>query len=73
MAHDERHRTDLVGTLEVYLETRNAALAAHRLFVHYNTLKNRLRLIEELVGPVSNDPGRALGLALALRVRRLPR
>jgi len=73
LEHDERHRTDLVATLEVYLETRNAALAARRLFVHYNTLKNRLRLIEELVGPVPADPGRALGLAVALRVRRLPR
>ncbi|HEU0235972.1 MAG TPA: PucR family transcriptional regulator ligand-binding domain-containing protein [Candidatus Limnocylindrales bacterium] len=73
VAYDERHRTDLVGTLEVFLETRNAALAARRLFVHYNTLKNRLRLIEELVGPVSTDPGRALGLGVALRVRRLPR
>ena len=72
VAHDERHRTDLVRTLEVYLETRNAALAARRLFVHYNTLKNRLRLIEDLVGPVADDPGRALGLAVALRVRRLP-
>jgi purine catabolism regulator len=72
-AYDERHRTDLVGTLEVFLETRNAALAARRLFVHYNTLKNRLRLIEEVAGPVSSDPGRALELALALRVRRLPR
>jgi purine catabolism regulator len=73
IAYDERHRTDLVATLEAFLDTRNAALAARRLFVHYNTLKNRLRLIEELLGPVAGDPGRALELAVALRIRRLPR
>jgi purine catabolism regulator len=73
VAYDERHRTDLLATLEAFLDTRNAALAARRLFVHYNTLKNRLRLIEELLGPVAGDPGRALELAVALRIRRLPR
>jgi purine catabolism regulator len=70
--YDARHRTDLCRTLEVYLETRNGALAARRLFVHYNTLKNRLRLIEEILGPLLDDPDRCLGLALALRIHRLP-
>ena len=70
--HDARHRTDLTRTLEVYLETRNGALAARRLFVHYNTLKNRLRLIEEILGRPLDDPDRSLGLALALRIHRLP-
>lgn len=72
LEHDARHRTDLTRTLEVYLEARNGALAARRLFVHYNTLKNRLRLIEEILGPLLDDPGRCLGLALALRIHRLP-
>jgi DNA-binding PucR family transcriptional regulator len=70
--YDARHRTDLTRTLEVYLETRNGALAARRLFVHYNTLKNRLRLVEEVLGTSLDDPDRALGLALALRIHRLP-
>jgi PucR family transcriptional regulator, purine catabolism regulatory protein len=68
--HDLRHRTELAATLEMVLATRNAALAARRLFVHYNTLKNRLRLIEELLGPVLEDPEKALALTLALRIRR---
>jgi purine catabolism regulator len=73
LEHDARHRTDLAGTLEAYLGLRNAALAARRLFVHYNTLKNRLALIEELLGYSLDDPDRSLALALALRIRRLPR
>lgn len=72
VAFDREHGTALVETLDVYLATRNAALAARQLFVHYNTLKNRLHKIEELVGPILDDPDRCLGLALALRIRRLP-
>ncbi len=72
VAYDARHHTDLLGSLEAFLETRNAALAARRLFVHYNTMKNRLRTIEDLIGPFRDDPDRCLGLAIALRVRRLP-
>jgi purine catabolism regulator len=72
IAHDARHRTDLMPTLETFLATRNAALTARRLFVHYNTVKGRLRVIEEILGPVLDDPDRCLGLALALRIRRSP-
>lgn len=69
-AHDAARGTNLADTLEAYLETRNAALAARRLFVHYNTLRNRLTRIEELIGPFLDDPDRCLSLALALRLRR---
>ena len=72
IAHDARHRTDLLPTLETFLATRNAALTARRLFVHYNTVKGRLRVIEEILGPVLDDPDRCLSLALALRIRRSP-
>jgi purine catabolism regulator len=71
-AYDAAHGTTLVATLETFLATRNAALAARRLYLHYNTLKNRLAKIEEIIGPYLDDPDRCLSLALALRMRRLP-
>jgi purine catabolism regulator len=71
-AHDAARGTALVETLATFLATRNAALAARRLYLHYNTLKNRLAKIEEIIGPYLDDPDRCLGLALALRLRRLP-
>ncbi len=71
-AYDTARRTNLVTTLETFLASRNAALAARQLFLHYNTLKNRLERIEEIIGPYLDDPDRCLSLALALRLRRLP-
>jgi len=71
--HDARHRTSLIASLEAYLETRNAALAARRMYVHYNTMKHRLRMIEDLIGPFRDDADRCLALSLALRIVRVPR
>jgi PucR family transcriptional regulator, purine catabolism regulatory protein len=71
-AYDSTHGTNLVDTLETFLASRNAALAARQLYVHYNTLKNRLDRIEEIIGPYLDDPERCLSLGLALRLRRLP-
>jgi purine catabolism regulator len=62
----------LLETLEAYLARRSVAQAARDLYVHYNTLANRLERIEELLGPFRDDPERCLALALALRLRRLP-
>ena len=71
-AYDATHGTNLVATLDAYLATHNIALAARRLYVHYNTLKNRLIKIEEIIGPYIDDSDRCLGLALALRLRKRP-
>lgn len=71
-AYDAARATNLVATLEAFLESRNVALAARRLYVHYNTLKNRLVKIEEIIGPYLDDPNHCLSLSLALRLRRLP-
>jgi PucR family transcriptional regulator, purine catabolism regulatory protein len=71
-AYDAARGTALVTTLETFLATRNAALASRQLYLHYNTLKNRLTKIEEIIGPFLDDPDRCLSLALALRLRRLP-
>ena len=73
LEHDRRHGTALVQTLERWLADRNGAHAARDLFVHYNTLKNRLDRIEALVGPFLEDPDRCLELALAVRLLRLGR
>jgi len=73
VAYDARHRTNLVETLETYLETRKVAVAARRLYVHTNTLANRLERIADILGPFADDPDRCLTLGLALRLRRSPR
>jgi purine catabolism regulator len=68
--HDRQHGTVLVDTLGRWLADRNGAHAARDLFVHYNTLKNRLERIEALIGPFIEDPARCLELALAIRLLR---
>jgi purine catabolism regulator len=46
------------------------AEAARRIHVHYNTLKNRLDRIEEIVGPVMTDAARALECEVAIYIDR---
>jgi purine catabolism regulator len=49
--YDAENDAQLVTTLKVYLECDcQSAEAAQRLFVHRNTLRYRLRLIEKLTG-----------------------
>jgi purine catabolism regulator len=68
--HDRASDSDLVETLEVWLETRNMAEAARRTHVHYNTFKNRLERIETILGPVTTDAARSLECAVAIYVAR---
>jgi purine catabolism regulator len=68
--HDRAHHTELVETLEVWLETRNMAEAARRMHVHYNTFKNRLDRIEAIPGHVVTNAVRALECEVALYVAR---
>lgn len=72
LERDSAASSALLETLEAYLARRNVAHAARDLYVHYNTLANRLERLEELIGPFRDDPERCLALALALRLRRLP-
>jgi sugar diacid utilization regulator len=44
--------------------------ASRRLYVHYNTLKNRLDRIENIIGPVVTDAARALECEVAIYVDR---
>jgi purine catabolism regulator len=68
--YDHLHRSDLVATLGVWLETRNMAEASRVVHVHYNTFKNRLDRIESILGPIVTDAARALECEVAIYISR---
>ena len=67
LAHDERHGTDLVQVLTIYLEAGgNKALASARAGLARPTLYDRLRKIEQLVGASLESAQVRLDLHVAL-------
>jgi len=72
VAYDEQYETDLVQTLETFLDADgNVAGTAQRLFTHRHTVRYRLERVRDLTGlDVSSTDGREkLGLGLkAMRV-----
>jgi GAF domain-containing protein len=71
--YDGRRRSHLVATLEEYLRSRTSiAATARALFIHPNTLRQRLSRIERLAGlDLASDD--LLSLELALKLGRLRR
>jgi sugar diacid utilization regulator len=50
ITYDEKHDTELVQTLNTYLECQqNMTQTAHKSFVHLNTIKYRLQKIREIL------------------------
>jgi sugar diacid utilization regulator len=72
VAYDEQYETDLVQTLETFLDADgNVAGTSQRLFTHRHTVRYRLERVRDLTGlDVSSTDGREkLGLGLkAMRV-----
>jgi sugar diacid utilization regulator len=72
VAYDEQYETELVSTVEAYLENDgNVAATAQQLFTHRHTIRYRLERARELCGhDVTSTEGREkLGLGLkAMRV-----
>jgi sugar diacid utilization regulator len=70
--HDDQYRTDLVRTLEAYLNTNcNMNMAAEMVFAHRHTVAHRLERIHELTGldaTVHEDRER---LGLGLKIHRM--
>ena len=66
--YDRRRQSDLARTLEEFLSRRcNVASTAKALYVHPNTLRQRLRRIEELTGiDVRGDDSLMIEVALKL-------
>jgi DNA-binding PucR family transcriptional regulator len=75
-AYDEQYETDLVATIEAYLDNDgNVTPTAKRLFTHRHTVRYRLERVRELSGhDMSSTEGREkLGLGLkAMRVLGIP-
>jgi len=65
-------RDRIAETLLAWLQLgENAAEVAHRIHVHPQTVRYRLRQIQDLFGDQLRDPDRRFELQLALRVRTL--
>jgi DNA-binding CsgD family transcriptional regulator len=68
-----KQRTRLAQTLLAWLETRgNTPEIASRLKVHPQTVRNRLRQLEELFGDRLGDPDERFDMEIALRAMRTP-
>jgi GAF domain-containing protein len=71
MDYDRRRRSQLVATLEQYLaDRRSIATTARALFIHPNTLRQRLERIEKLSG-LDLAAEDLLSLELAVKLVRL--
>lgn len=69
--HDRRHNSDLVRTLETVIDHGgNLKAAAAALFIHYNTIRYRFRLIEKIFKKELSDPVTYQNISLALKVYR---
>ncbi|WP_067482673.1 PucR family transcriptional regulator [Actinomadura hibisca] len=68
IGYDLRHRSDLLGTLAQFLACSGSWTAcARRLNLHVNTLRYRIRRIEELTGRDLSSLDDRVDLLLALR------
>ncbi|MBS1887519.1 MAG: helix-turn-helix domain-containing protein [Actinobacteria bacterium] len=73
VAYDRERGTQLLDTLDEYLSSRgNIAVTSRSLFIHVNTLRQRLERIEELTGlKIADEDFLALQLAVKLgHIRR---
>jgi Purine catabolism regulatory protein-like family/PucR C-terminal helix-turn-helix domain len=67
LAYDREHGTELIRTLEVFLGCSGSwTKAAEAMFVHVNSLRYRVRRIEELTGRDLGSLGDQAALLLAL-------
>lgn len=67
--YDKKHRTNLVEVLQTYLlHERNTSEAAKALFIHRNTMLNKIHKIEEIIDSSLDDPKLRERLLFSCRV-----
>jgi len=70
--HDARRQSDLLETLETYLDTgQNGQETARRLYLHRNTLRQRLDRIQDLCDLELNNSLVSLNLHVAIKEYKL--
>jgi hypothetical protein len=70
LAYDERHRAELLPTLQEFLACSGSWNAcAAKMYVHVNTVRYRIRRIEELTGRDLSCLDDQVNFFLALRIR----
>ena len=70
LAYDERHRAELLPTLREFLACSGSWNAcAAKMYVHVNTVRYRIRRIEELTGRDLSSLDDQVDFFLALRIR----
>ncbi|GFN22938.1 PucR family transcriptional regulator [Thermanaeromonas sp. C210] len=68
--YDRQHNTNLLPTLVEFIRSSaDYALTAERLYIHVNTLRYRLRKVEELLGVNLRDINTLLNLYAALQAK----
>ena len=74
IAYDSHNDTDLLRTLEIYFqENESLSLAAEKLFIHANTLRNRLKKIESILGVELNQADVRVRFYVACQALRITR
>lgn len=69
MEYDRENGSDMVHTLEIFLEQScNIAAATEALYVHRNTVKYRIKRIEEILGRDLKDVTVQFNLRLAFKI-----
>src|SRR5262249_13685661 len=72
VAYDEQYETDLVATLETFLDANgNVAGTAQRLYTHRHTVRYRLERVRELTGLDVGSSDRREKLSLGLKAMRV--
>ncbi len=70
--YDQENGSDLVATLEAFLACNgNLQQTTEKLYVHYNTLRYRLKRAEQILGTDLGNADVRLNLQLGLKIRRL--
>lgn len=72
MEYDKMHKTNLLDTLSAIESCNwNLALAAEKLYFHYNTLKYRYGKLQQILNSDFKDSSYRFDLAFALRVQTI--